>query len=341
MDDIDDDIPSLLSRKNDSKPGFFVPPVTTKMFSRNYFLDDDSLFGSSSEDEDSEDDDNDEEDDEQEVEISAKNDIVEKSGTNEVTSTQIVKDSPIRKEHDNDEEGEELDVILKELTVKDTYDVLDNKMKKKNGDAVQPMTNNVVKAKTNRKSWATTKLLPIRDFKEYLPNPALEFPFKLDDFQQQAIARLERTEAIFVAAHTSAGKTVGTSIFCTRFASSFISSYLSIASQSVNTFINGIIVVAEYAVALTMKRAARCVYTSPIKALSNQKFRDFSEKFGSKDIGLITGDIQVNVDDATCLIMTTEILRSMLYRGADLIRNVEIVIFDEVHYINDSQRGKI
>ena len=133
MDDIDDDIPSLLSRKNDSKPGFFVPPVTTKMFSRNYFLDDDSLFGSSSEDEDSEDDD-DEEDDEQEVEIAATNDIVEKSGTHEVTSTQIVNDSPIKKEHDNDEDGAELDVILKELTVKDTYDVLDNKMKKKNDD---------------------------------------------------------------------------------------------------------------------------------------------------------------------------------------------------------------
>jgi antiviral helicase SKI2 len=97
--------------------------------------------------------------------------------------------------------------------------------------------------------------------------------------------------------------------------------------------------VAEYAVALAMQRATRCVYTSPIKALSNQKFRDFSLKFGSKNVGLITGDLQVNVDDSTCLIMTTEILRSMLYRGADLIRDIESVIFDEVHYINDSERG--
>ena len=63
-----------------------------------------------------------------------------------------------------------------------------------------------------------------------------------------------------------------------------------------------------------------------IKALSNQKFRDFSLKFGSENVGLITGDLQVNADDSTCLIMTTEILRSMLYRGADLIRDIEFVV---------------
>ena len=90
--------------------------------------------------------------------------------------------------------------------------------------------------------------------------------------------------------------------------------------------------VAEYAVALAKQRSTRCIYTSPIKALSNQKFRDFSQKFGSANVGLVTGDLQVNVDDSTCLIMTTEILRSMLYRGADLIRDIEYVVFDEVHY---------
>ena len=88
-----------------------------------------------------------------------------------------------------------------------------------------------------------------------------------------------------------------------------------------------------------MQRSTRCVYTSPIKALSNQKFRDFCLKFGSENVGLVTGDLQVNVDNSTCLIMTTEILRSMLYRGADLIRDIESVIFDEVHYINDTERG--
>jgi antiviral helicase SKI2 len=99
-----------------------------------------------------------------------------------------------------------------------------------------------------------------------------------------------------------------------------------------------------------MQRATRCIYTSPIKALSNQKFRDFSLKFGSENVGLVTGaltaadashshsnlwtvgDLQVNVDRSSCLIMTTEILRSMLYRGADLIRDIEYVVFDEVHY---------
>ena len=76
----------------------------------------------------------------------------------------------------------------------------------------------------------------------------------------------------------------------------------------------------------------RAIYTSPIKALSNQKFRDFKKTFD--DVGILTGDVQI-CPEASCLIMTTEILRSMLYRGADLIRDVEFVIFDEVHYVND------
>jgi antiviral helicase SKI2 len=82
----------------------------------------------------------------------------------------------------------------------------------------------------------------------------------------------------------------------------------------------------------------RTIYTSPIKALSNQKFRDFRETFES--VGLLTGDIQLN-PDASCLIMTTEILRSMLYRGAALLQDIEFVIFDEVHYINDADRGVV
>lgn len=77
----------------------------------------------------------------------------------------------------------------------------------------------------------------------------------------------------------------------------------------------------------------KAIYTSPIKALSNQKFRDFKHTFG-EDVGILTGDVQIR-PEASCLVMTTEILRSMLYRGADLIRDVEFVIFDEVHYVND------
>ena len=95
-------------------------------------------------------------------------------------------------------------------------------------------------------------------------------------------------------------------------------------------------VVAEYAIALASKHMTRTVYTSPIKALSNQKYRDFKDRF--EDVGLLTGDVQIN-PEASCLIMTTEILRSMLYKGADLIRDIEWVIFDEVHYVNDSEVG--
>lgn len=78
----------------------------------------------------------------------------------------------------------------------------------------------------------------------------------------------------------------------------------------------------------------RAIYTSPIKALSNQKYRDFKQTFGQENVGILTGDVQIN-PEAGCLIMTTEILRSMLYKGADLIRDIEWVIFDEVHYVND------
>lgn len=84
----------------------------------------------------------------------------------------------------------------------------------------------------------------------------------------------------------------------------------------------------------------RAIYTSPIKALSNQKFRDFRLIFGEENVGILTGDVQIR-PEAACLIMTTEILRSMLYRGADLIRDVEFVIFDEVHYVNDIERGVV
>jgi replicative superfamily II helicase len=84
------------------------------------------------------------------------------------------------------------------------------------------------------------------------------------------------------------------------------------------------------------RKKNRAIYTSPIKALSNQKFRDFKQTFSAASVGILTGDVQIN-PEASCLIMTTEILRSMLYKGADLIRDVEFVIFDEVHYVNDAE----
>jgi antiviral helicase SKI2 len=140
-------------------------------------------------------------------------------------------------------------------------------------------------------------------FYELVPDMAIEFPFELDNFQKEAICCLEKGESVFVAAHTSAGKTV----------------------------------VAEYAFALATKHCTRAVYTAPIKTISNQKYRDFCGKF---DVGLLTGDVSIR-PEASCLIMTTEILRSMLYRGADIIRDIEWVIFDEVHYVNDVERGVV
>lgn len=145
---------------------------------------------------------------------------------------------------------------------------------------------------------------PVGDFYRLIPQPAFQWAFEPDVFQKQAILHLEQHDSVFVAAHTSAGKTV----------------------------------VAEYAIALAQKHMTRTIYTSPIKALSNQKFRDFRNTFG--DVGLLTGDVQLH-PEASCLIMTTEILRSMLYSGSDVIRDLEWVIFDEVHYINDAERGVV
>ncbi|KAI8093373.1 NUC185 domain-containing protein [Halteromyces radiatus] len=146
---------------------------------------------------------------------------------------------------------------------------------------------------------------PFDNFHEMVPEMAQHYPFELDTFQKHAVYHLEMGDSVFIAAHTSAGKTV----------------------------------VADYAIALASKHMTKAIYTSPIKALSNQKFRDFKHTFGD-DVGILTGDVQIR-PEASCLVMTTEILRSMLYRGADLIRDVEFVIFDEVHYVNDLERGVV
>ena len=123
--------------------------------------------------------------------------------------------------------------------------------------------------------------------------PAKSYPFTLDPFQVAAVGCLERDESVLVSAHTSAGKTV----------------------------------VAEYAIAMALRDGQRVIYTSPIKALSNQKYRDLSEEFPS--VGLMTGDVTIN-PDASCLVMTTEILRSMLYRGSEIVREVKWVSFSGV-----------
>ncbi|KAL0250941.1 hypothetical protein GEMRC1_000155 [Eukaryota sp. GEM-RC1] len=136
------------------------------------------------------------------------------------------------------------------------------------------------------------------------PEPAKTYPFELDPFQQSAIDSIEREESVLVSAHTSAGKTV----------------------------------IAEYAIAQALKNKQRVVYTSPIKALSNQKYQEFSQEF--QDVGLMTGDVTYS-PNAACLVMTTEILRSMLFRGSEVVKEVAWVIFDEVHYLRDAERGVV
>lgn len=283
--------------------------VEPAVWDRSYF-DDDSLFGDSSDDEDS--------DEEDEEESGGDVEAGEESEGEDEGITSHSKDKPPASDTDIQEAAvattteatddlaltgaDDIDTLLDALTVTtSSSSTLPTKTTRVNPLLTSTSNDN----DPQRKAWAVTSSLPLQNYHTLVPNPAISYPFELDPFQKQAVLRLERSECIFVAAHTSAGKTV-----C-----------------------------AEYAIALSRRHCTRTVYTSPIKALSNQKYRDFKTKFGD-DVGLITGDLQVNAD-STCLIMTTEILRSMLYRGADLVRDIEWVIFDEVHYVNDTERGVV
>ena len=211
----------------------------------------------------------------------------------------------------------------------DTPSQQDKKRRKKEDGAAPVMTDNFQTAESREVAGAATfvpqdsslvlshniqhqvALPPDLDY-EYVPlsehkspeEPARTWDFKLDPFQSLSVASIERDESVLVSAHTSAGKTV----------------------------------VAEYAVAQCLKRNQRVIYTSPIKALSNQKYRDFEAIFG--DVGLMTGDVTIN-PTASCLVMTTEILRSMLYRGSEIMREVAWVVFDEIHYMRDKTRGVV
>ena len=131
--------------------------------------------------------------------------------------------------------------------------------------------------------------------------------FPLDSFQRHAIERIQQNENVLVTAHTGSGKTVP----------------------------------AIFGIADSLSKNRKIIYTSPIKSLSNQKFFELSQKF--PDVGILTGDIKYN-PDAQCVIMTTEILRNILYQKQSThvdIEEVDKVIFDEVHYINDPDRGKV
>lgn len=129
-------------------------------------------------------------------------------------------------------------------------------------------------------------------------------PFPLDDFQREAMLALANQHSVLVAAPTGTGKTV----------------------------------IAEFAVHLARQRGLRVLYTTPIKALSNQKYRDFRDRYGEAEVGLLTGDLVLQ-PDAVIQVMTTEVLRNRLVQGTDRLDDVGAVVFDEVHYMGDPERG--
>ncbi|HSP39147.1 MAG TPA: DEAD/DEAH box helicase [Frankiaceae bacterium] len=135
---------------------------------------------------------------------------------------------------------------------------------------------------------------------------AADLPFGLDPFQQQACEALALGDSVLVAAPTGAGKTV----------------------------------VGEFAAFLALQAGAKCFYTTPIKALSNQKYTELAEKHGEQNVGLLTGDTARNAD-APVVVMTTEVLRNMLYAGSDGLRGLAYVVMDEVHYLADRFRGAV
>ena len=131
-------------------------------------------------------------------------------------------------------------------------------------------------------------------------------PWPLDPFQAEAIEKLDRSAGVLVCAPTSSGKTV----------------------------------IAEYAVFRALQEGVKAIYTTPLKALSNQKFREFQKTHGPELVGLVTGENNIN-DEAPIVVMTTEILRNLIYEEPERLRDVNYVILDEVHYIDDFPRGSV
>lgn len=135
---------------------------------------------------------------------------------------------------------------------------------------------------------------------------AQRFAFELDPFQIEACHALESGKGVLVAAPTGAGKTI----------------------------------VGEFAVDLVINSGGKCFYTTPIKALSNQKYTELSAKYGESKIGLLTGDSSIN-SEAQIVIMTTEVLRNMIYANSKTIADLKYVVMDEVHYLADKFRGAV
>jgi ATP-dependent RNA helicase HelY len=140
--------------------------------------------------------------------------------------------------------------------------------------------------------------------KTYLGAFVRTLDFELDDFQRQACLSLQQGRGVLVAAPTGAGKTI----------------------------------VGEFAIYLALQRGLKAFYTTPIKALSNQKYSELADKYGPENVGLLTGDTSIN-GDAPVVVMTTEVLRNMLYADSDTLDDLGFVVMDEVHYLADRFRG--
>jgi ATP-dependent RNA helicase HelY len=133
-----------------------------------------------------------------------------------------------------------------------------------------------------------------------------DIPFDLDPFQVRGLDALDRGHSVLVAAPTGSGKTV----------------------------------IAEYAVATALAAGRKAFYTTPIKALSNQKYGDLARRHGAGHVGLLTGDNSIN-GDAPAVVMTTEVLRNMIYAGSPALAGLQFVVLDEVHYLQDTYRGPV
>ncbi|MET3143519.1 UNVERIFIED_ORG: ATP-dependent RNA helicase HelY [Arthrobacter sp. UYEF10] len=140
----------------------------------------------------------------------------------------------------------------------------------------------------------------------YLGGFVRTLDFELDEFQRLACRSLQEGKGVLVAAPTGAGKTI----------------------------------VGEFAIYLALERNLKAFYTTPIKALSNQKFTELSEKYGAENVGLLTGDTSIN-GDAPVVVMTTEVLRNMLYADSETLDDLGFVVMDEVHYLADRFRGAV
>ena len=132
------------------------------------------------------------------------------------------------------------------------------------------------------------------------------FPFPLDQFQTDAIDALDDGHHVVVAAPTGSGKTA----------------------------------VAEYGIEATRRDGRRAFYTAPLKALSNQKFRDLRDHYGAGQVGLLTGDNAID-GDAPIVVMTTEVLRNMIYARSSALHDLGLVVLDEVHFLQDAYRGPV